>query len=574
MDEPRRLGDRYELGEVIGRGGMAEVHLGSDLRLGRSVAIKVLRPDLARDPSFQARFRREAQSAAALNHPNVVSVYDTGEAPIDGQQVPYIVMEHVDGATVRDLVRSGRPLEPVRALEITDGILGALDYSHRNGIVHRDIKPGNVMVTKGGAIKVTDFGIARALADSAATMTSTSSVMGTAQYLSPEQARGEQVDARSDLYSTGVVLFEMLTGRAPFLGDSPVSVAYQHVREEPPVPSTLAPGIPPACDAIVAKALAKDAEARYQTAAQMRADVQRALRGAHVTPPVAAAAVVAAADSQATQALPRVEPPAGPGEPPAKKSRTGWVIAGVVLAVLLALGGIVWALTSGGGAKQVRVPDLTGLTVPQAQTELQLRGLVLGDIRPEVSDLPKDTIVGQDPPSSETADEGSAVDVQVSSGPGEVAVPTLVGLDKDAAVAQLNGAGLQLAGLTEQDSTRPCRPGPRLRSEAGHPRREGLLGHPHRQQRPQRGARRGRQDPGGGHPGAAGRRLRGQRAVRGERPAGRQRGVAVPGRRHLAARRAHRDDRGLQGQAVAHARRRHPPRHPRRAPPATPPATP
>ncbi len=276
MDEPRRLGDRYELGEVIGRGGMAEVHLGRDLRLGRSVAIKVLRPDLARDPSFQARFRREAQSAAALNHPNVVSVYDTGEAPIDGQQVPYIVMEHVDGATVRDLVRSGRPLEPVRALEITDGILGALDYSHRNGIVHRDIKPGNVMVTKGGAIKVTDFGIARALADSAATMTSTSSVMGTAQYLSPEQARGEQVDARSDLYSTGVVLFEMLTGRAPFLGDSPVSVAYQHVREEPPVPSTLVPGIPPACDAIVAKALAKDAEARYQTAAQMRADVQRA----------------------------------------------------------------------------------------------------------------------------------------------------------------------------------------------------------------------------------------------------------------------------------------------------------
>ena len=248
MEEPRRLGDRYELGPVLGRGGMAEVHMARDIRLGRTVAVKMLRVDLARDPSFQARFRREAQSAASLNHPSIVAVYDTGEDIIDGLSLPYIVMEYVDGSTLRELLQSGRRLLPERAMEITAGVLQALEYSHRNGIVHRDIKPGNVMLTRSGAVKVMDFGIARAVADTSATMTQTAAVIGTAQYLSPEQARGESVDARSDLYSTGCLLYELLTGRPPFVGDSPVSVAYQHVREDPVPPSQLDPELTPVID--------------------------------------------------------------------------------------------------------------------------------------------------------------------------------------------------------------------------------------------------------------------------------------------------------------------------------------
>jgi serine/threonine protein kinase len=274
-DRPLTLGDRYEIGEVLGRGGMAEVHEGRDLRLGRKVAIKMLRVDMAREPSFQARFRREAQSAASLNHPSVVAVYDTGEDTVEGNSVPYIVMEHVDGSTLRELLNSGRRLLPERALEITAGVLEALDYSHRNGIVHRDIKPANVMLTRNGDVKVMDFGIARAIADTGATMTQTSAVIGTAQYLSPEQARGEQVDSRSDLYSTGCLLYELLAGRPPFVGDSPVSVAYQHVREEPQPPSAFDPEVPPEADAIVLTALAKDREQRYQTAHDDRGDPGR-----------------------------------------------------------------------------------------------------------------------------------------------------------------------------------------------------------------------------------------------------------------------------------------------------------
>ena len=285
MEEPRRLGGRYELGGVLGRGGMAEVYLGHDIRLGRAVAVKTLRADMARDPSFQARFRREAQSAASLNHPSIVAVYDTGEDYIDGVSIPYIVMEYVEGSTLRELLHSGRRLLPERALEMTTGILSALEYSHRNGIVHRDIKPANVMLTRNGTVKVMDFGIARAMGDSGMTMTQTAAVIGTAQYLSPEQAKGEQVDARSDLYSTGCLLYELFTVRPPFIGDSPVAVAYQHVREEPQPPSVYDPELRPEYDAIVLKALAKERENRYQSADEMRADIERALDGL----PVAAA---------------------------------------------------------------------------------------------------------------------------------------------------------------------------------------------------------------------------------------------------------------------------------------------
>ena len=289
MTQPRLLGGRYELDGIVGRGGMAEVYRARDIRLDRIVAVKTLREDLARDQTFQARFRREAQSAASLNHPSIVAVYDTGEDDTGGSHIPYIVMEYVDGRTLRDLLREDRRLLPERALEITDGVLRALDYSHRNGIVHRDIKPGNVMLTRDGKVKVMDFGIARAVSDAQATMTQTAQVIGTAQYLSPEQARGERVDARSDLYSTGCLLYELLTGRPPFLGDSPVAIAYQHVRENPVPPSRVDPEVPQWADAIVLRAMAKDPRDRYQSAAEMRQDIQRALQGVPVAAPRTAA---------------------------------------------------------------------------------------------------------------------------------------------------------------------------------------------------------------------------------------------------------------------------------------------
>ena len=281
MADQRILNGRYELGELIGRGGMADVYQGRDQRLGRRVAVKMMRPDLARDPQFQSRFRREAQSSASLNHPNIVAVFDTGEEELTDQHqhevaCPFLVMEYVSGSTLRALLRAG-DVSIDQSVTWTSGVLSAVAYSHDHGIVHRDIKPANVMVTDAGQVKVMDFGIARALSDSSATMTQTQAVVGTAQYLSPEQARGEQVDSRSDLYSVGCLLFELLTGRPPFVGDSPVSVAYQHVREDPPVASAINPEITPALDSVLAKALAKDVDARFQSGEEFRA----ALAAAH-----------------------------------------------------------------------------------------------------------------------------------------------------------------------------------------------------------------------------------------------------------------------------------------------------
>ncbi|MCK9920734.1 Stk1 family PASTA domain-containing Ser/Thr kinase [Frankia sp. AgPm24] len=279
---PQLIGGRYELGGGIGYGGMAEVYRGRDTRLGREVAIKTLRSDLARDPTFLARFQREAQSSAALNHPAIVSVYDTGEDVINGTHIPYIVMEFIEGRTLRDALQSEGRFTERRAMEITSDVCAALDYSHRMGIIHRDIKPANVMLSPDGAVKVMDFGIARATTATSSTMTATAAVIGTAQYLSPEQARGARVDARSDVYTTGVLLYELLTGAPPFRGDNPVAVAYQHVREDPDPPSAHDRDISPEADAIVLKAMEKDADDRYLTAGEMRDDLERALAGRQV----------------------------------------------------------------------------------------------------------------------------------------------------------------------------------------------------------------------------------------------------------------------------------------------------
>ncbi|MFE2938611.1 Stk1 family PASTA domain-containing Ser/Thr kinase [Streptomyces sp. NPDC059255] len=481
MEEARRLGGRYELGSVLGRGGMAEVYLAHDTRLGRSVAVKTLRADLARDPSFQARFRREAQSAASLNHPAIVAVYDTGEDYVDGVSLPYIVMEHVDGSTLRELLHSGRRLLPERTLEMTVGILQALEYSHRNGIVHRDIKPANVMLTRTGQVKVMDFGIARAMGDSGMTMTQTSAVIGTAQYLSPEQAKGEQVDARSDLYSTGCLLYELLTVRPPFIGDSPVAVAYQHVREEPQTPSVFDPEITPEMDAIVLKALVKDPDYRYQSADEMRADIEACLDGQ----PVAATAAMGAvgygggygADQPTTamragdpagqtSMLPPVNPddggfggyddrPARRRQQP-KKSNTSTILLAVA-GVLVLVGAILigkWLMDGSGGEAtgQVPVPQLVGKTLEEAQTLADNASVKVAQSGAERCDQPKGSICSQNPETGQM-DKGNTIQVVVSEGAPQIEVPDVTDKQKDKATVQLENKGFKV-DYKEEESDR------------------------------------------------------------------------------------------------------------------------
>ncbi|MFJ1787486.1 Stk1 family PASTA domain-containing Ser/Thr kinase [Streptomyces anulatus] len=479
MEEPRRLGGRYELGSVLGRGGMAEVYLAHDTRLGRTVAVKTLRADLARDPSFQARFRREAQSAASLNHPAIVAVYDTGEDYVDGVSIPYIVMEYVDGSTLRELLHSGRRLLPERTLEMTVGILQALEYSHRAQIVHRDIKPANVMLTRTGQVKVMDFGIARAMGDSGMTMTQTAAVIGTAQYLSPEQAKGEQVDARSDLYSTGCLLYELLAVRPPFVGDSPVAVAYQHVREEPQPPSNFDPEITPEMDAIVLKALTKDPDYRYQSADEMRADIEACLDGQ----PVAATAAMGAAGyggydgystDQPTAALRPTDPnnaqtsmlpPVNPDDGgygyddrqgrrrQQKKSNTSTillVVAGILVLVgAILIGRVIFTPTSDDG--QIKAPNLVGSTVDQAE-KLAARTDVTVKVGAEepCEEQEKGEICSQDPAADALMDKDGTVTVVVSAGAPKVEIPNVLEKSEDGAREVLEGKGFTVNVTTEE----------------------------------------------------------------------------------------------------------------------------
>jgi serine/threonine-protein kinase len=425
---------------------MAEVYRGVDVRLGRDVAVKVLRADLARNPSFQTRFRREAQAAASLNAPTIVSVFDTGE---DEAGVPYIVMELLHGRTLRDVLLTEGRLLPQRACEVIADVCAALEVSHAAGIVHRDIKPANVMLTRDGDVKVMDFGIARAAADASASMTQTATVLGTAAYLSPEQARGDQVDARSDLYSTGCVLFELLTGAPPFTGDSAVAVVYQHVREDPPAPSAHDGGLSPALDAVVLKAMTKHPDNRYQSAGEMREDVLRAATGRTV------------------RATPVQEPhlvfdetPAA--RPPVTRRGTAWrVLAytafGLLLAGLCFGTALLVQTTFDDGPRNVPAPALRGLSQEQALAELRDAGLTVGEVREQYSDQPFGTVLAQSPEADLLLRAGGSVQLVLSRGTEMAVVPVeLVGLQRKEAEALLVERGLVLGEAVPRDGNVPA----------------------------------------------------------------------------------------------------------------------
>ncbi len=454
--QARLLGGRYQVGELLGYGGMAEVHRGRDLRLGRDVAIKMLRTDLARDATFQMRFRREAQNAAALNHPAIVAVYDTGEerSPA-GEVLPYIVMEFVAGRTLKEVLAAEGRLMPRRAMEITADICAALEFSHRHGIIHRDIKPGNVMFTPNAQVKVMDFGIARALASGATTMTQTSAVIGTAPYLSPEQARGEAVDARSDVYAAGCVLFELLCGHPPFVGDSPVAVAYQHVREEPPAPSESNRDVTPDVDAVVLKALSKNPANRYQSAGEMRADLLRAAAGR----PVMATPVM-----REEQTIPMTAPartgtgrnaPARVGDARRRRA-SGWVIATLTALGVLAVVALTAGLILANQPKEISVPNLMGKSEAEARSLLTTAGLTPKIGEPILdSDCRKDTVVKQDPSQGESVKEKAEIVYQICNGKPLAEVPPLIGSNRVNAESLLAARNL-VAEFKEKDSDKPA----------------------------------------------------------------------------------------------------------------------
>jgi len=412
----RQLGGRYQLGPMIGTGGMADVYLAEDLRLHREVAIKILRSDLARDPAFVTRFNKEALAVAALNHPGIVAVYDSGQEKTTSGVMPYIVMEYVEGKTLRELLHDGDRLLFDRAIEIVEGILNALSYSHKSGIVHRDIKPGNIMITESGAVKVMDFGIARALADAGATLTSTWNIVGTAQYLSPEQATGGQADLRSDLYSVGCLFYELISGQPPFSGETPVAIAYQHV-SAPLIPVTsLTTGLDPAIDSFFEVALAKSPENRYQNAASMLRDLKRLSRGERITAKI-------------------------PTQRSVNPRRRLLIATSLVL--LIGLGGFL-AFRPSGPTEIVTLPNVVGLTESEARA--QLANFTITIQRAPDPRIPKDRVASQLPLATVQVNKGSAVTLTLSDGPGDAIVPIdIIGKPLEEARAILASAGLRVS---------------------------------------------------------------------------------------------------------------------------------
>jgi serine/threonine-protein kinase len=460
---PPVISDRYQLVRHIARGGMAQVYLAQDLLLDRPVALKVLFPELSVDENFVRRFRREAQAAANLSNPNIVSVYDWGQ----GDRTYFIVMEYVDGRTLSSLIKEG-PIEPVRAATIGAEVAGALEFAHRRDVIHRDVKPGNVLIDNAGQVKVTDFGIARA-AGASEGLTQTGAVMGTATYFSPEQAQGYQVDARSDIYSLGVVLYEMVTGQVPFSGDNPVAIAYKHVREEPVAPRLINPAIPASLEAIILKAMSKEVEDRYQTARELQADLLRFRSG---QPVLATERTRGAADptvvgralgpdaTRVSPALPtsstrsfsdptRVAGGAravdtyddGPG-------RIGlWIALGAVIVVLLAGGG--YFLFRGSSTKTVAVPNVVGQTATSAEAQLHASGFTnLKEVATTSDTVTQGVVISTTPANGVQIKKSRLITLKVSGGPVLVAVPRVVGLDQADATDKLVAAGFRVNAIT------------------------------------------------------------------------------------------------------------------------------
>jgi beta-lactam-binding protein with PASTA domain len=440
------FGERYEVEARLGAGGMAEVWKGRDRVLNRTVAIKTLLPQFARDGSFVHRFRREAQAAARLNHPGIVSVYDSG----DGDN-PYIVMQFIEGRTLADFLGSGKKLQPMQAAQIAEEIAGALAAAHAQGVIHRDIKPANVMVTRDGAIAVMDFGIARLIAGPE-TAPQTSAVLGTASYLSPEQAQGQPVDARTDIYSLGVVLYEMLTGRPPFTGDSPMAIAYKQVNEAPPAPSTLNEDVPAELDAVVMRALSKNPANRYQTAQEFAEDLERARTGGQVS-----ATPLLPVGGEATQVISRPQPTSvlPPAEEPPGSSRKAWVgalLAVLVMALLAAAAYlIVTMLTDDGGPQLVEMPNLIGDRRADAERQLDRLGLEYVLKRRPTDRQEPGVVLDQAPPPGNSIDPAVVeVTIVVSVPPRTFDVPDVRGMTVDEAEAALTEAGFELGEQTSE----------------------------------------------------------------------------------------------------------------------------
>ncbi len=458
--EPRVLSGRYRIDELIGRGGMASVYRGQDLTLGRTVAIKILKRELAVDSAFRTRFRLEAQAASRMSHPTIVRVFDAGEdveTDPDGSShpVPFIVMELVSGALLKSVISDG-PVPLADAVRYTDGILEALEYSHRAGVVHRDIKPGNVMVTDRGQIKVMDFGIARAVSDSSSTVAETTAIIGTASYFSPEQAKGEPVDARADVYSTGVVLYELLTGRTPFRGDTPVAVAYQHVSETPLAPSEVVESVPRALDAVALRALAKDPYQRYQDAASFREALDATTDGHAPTK-----RQVGALTSELYGANPRQAAETARSlrqlstDTTMRRTQSGppvaWIWMGVALLAVVLVSVLIWVLTSRPGPAVTPdarvVPDVVDMSWDRANEALFDEDLQ-AERREESSDtIAAGNVVRIDPAAGTTVKPGQKVTLYVSTGAELATVPTILALSQDEASAALSAAGLGVGAV-------------------------------------------------------------------------------------------------------------------------------